>query len=74
MTLSSLVERLSLFFPFFSLPPPLQTGSGKTYTMEGPAGSDDDDRGMIPRALEQVFSCTESLQEKGWSVSDLHRD
>ncbi|KAG5191841.1 kinesin-like protein [Tribonema minus] len=32
-----------------------QTGAGKTYTMEG-AGGQWDGRGIIPRAIEQVFS------------------
>jgi kinesin family member C1 len=50
-----------------------QTGSGKTFTMEGP-GLDTEDqlvvdeelRGMIPRAVEQVFETAEKLREKGW--------
>ncbi|THV04219.1 kinesin-domain-containing protein [Dendrothele bispora CBS 962.96] len=41
-----------------------QTGSGKSYTMEG--GSTDTTKGMIPRAVEQVFRETERLKEKGW--------
>lgn len=51
-----------------------QTGSGKTYTMEGPgidseldmAIVDTEKRGMIPRAVEQIFSTAESMKEKGW--------
>lgn len=41
-----------------------QTGSGKTYTMEGGA---DKNRGMIPRAVEKVFSGAENLRKEGWS-------
>eukprot|EP01116_Phalansterium_solitarium_P023290 TRINITY_DN808_c0_g2_i3.p1 TRINITY_DN808_c0_g2~~TRINITY_DN808_c0_g2_i3.p1 ORF type:complete len:708 (-),score=304.84 TRINITY_DN808_c0_g2_i3:54-2177(-) len=50
-----------------------QTGSGKTYTMEGAGISTDDipivaddSRGMIPRAVEQVFASAEVLKDKGW--------
>lgn len=43
-----------------------QTGSGKTYTMEG----DPANPGIIPRSIEQIFSCTESLRTKfGWSFT-----
>lgn len=42
-----------------------QTGSGKSWTMEG--GPAPDDRGMIPRAVDQVFRDTEQLASKGWS-------
>ena len=46
-----------------------QTGSGKTYTMEGGgAGSGEAGRGMIPRAVTQIFSSAASLQQKGWMV------
>ena len=53
-----------------------QTGSGKTFTMEGPEEkvlleSVVDGRGMIPRAVEQVFSSALDLREKGWEVSVL---
>ncbi|THU87116.1 kinesin-domain-containing protein [Dendrothele bispora CBS 962.96] len=41
-----------------------QTGSGKSFTMEG--GSTKTTKGMIPRAVEQVFRKTEQLKEKGW--------
>ena len=46
-----------------------QTGSGKTYTMEGPHSSDEEHRGMIPRAVHQIFSCSQALASKGWSYS-----
>ena len=44
-----------------------QTGSGKTFTMEGNHG-DHEAKGMIPRALEQVFRTSQDLREKGWQV------
>ncbi|XP_077538477.1 kinesin-like protein KIFC1 isoform X2 [Haemaphysalis longicornis] len=40
-----------------------QTGAGKTHTMEGPPGElalEDDQRGLIPRALHQVFQVAHS--------------
>lgn len=42
--------------------------------MEGPEEkvlleSDMDGRGMIPRAIEQVFSSAIEMREKGWEVS-----
>eukprot|EP00698_Gefionella_okellyi_P011627 TRINITY_DN3073_c0_g1_i1.p1 TRINITY_DN3073_c0_g1~~TRINITY_DN3073_c0_g1_i1.p1 ORF type:complete len:670 (-),score=189.73 TRINITY_DN3073_c0_g1_i1:154-1944(-) len=42
-----------------------QTGSGKTYTMEGGAVDDFEHRGMIPRAVEQIFASmsTDSYQD-----------
>ncbi|NXK15598.1 CTK2 protein, partial [Herpetotheres cachinnans] len=43
-----------------------QTGSGKTYTMEGPDALDPETRGMIPRAVRQVFQGAQELAEKGW--------
>ena len=58
-----------------------QTGSGKTYTMSGPpayglaggeteeeegAATRNEDRGMIPRAVEMIFAQVESLRIKGW--------
>jgi kinesin family protein C1 len=36
-----------------------QTGSGKTYTMTSPDG-------MIPRAVQQIYSEATRLEEKGW--------
>ncbi|XP_067656013.1 carboxy-terminal kinesin 2-like [Haliotis asinina] len=43
-----------------------QTGSGKTYTMEGGSVDNDLTMGMIPRAVKQVFSTAQDLEEKGW--------
>jgi hypothetical protein len=35
-----------------------QTGTGKTYTMEGQNGfGNSDDHGVIPRATEDIFNC-----------------
>ncbi|XP_042027986.1 kinesin-like protein KIN-14N [Salvia splendens] len=42
-----------------------QTGSGKTYTMMGKPESPDQ-RGLIPRTLEQVFETRQILQAQGW--------
>ncbi|KAJ3004022.1 UNVERIFIED_CONTAM: Kinesin-like protein kifc1, partial [Siphonaria sp. JEL0065] len=42
-----------------------QTGSGKTYTMEG--GPTSETMGMIPRAVQQIFECADSLKPKGWT-------
>ncbi|XP_022140187.1 kinesin-like protein KIN-14C [Momordica charantia] len=42
-----------------------QTGSGKTYTMMGrPEASEQ--KGLIPRSLEQIFQVSQSLQAQGW--------
>ncbi|GER56568.1 kinesin-like protein [Striga asiatica] len=42
-----------------------QTGSGKTYTMMGkPMPSDQ--KGLIPRSLEQVFETKQILEAQGW--------
>ncbi|KAI8479893.1 Kinesin-like protein kifc1 [Branchiostoma belcheri] len=43
-----------------------QTGSGKTHTMEGNLEQGPEQRGMIPRAVEQVFRTAERLRGKGW--------
>jgi kinesin family protein C1 len=44
-----------------------QTGSGKTFTMEGPSSdAHDENRGMIPRAVEQIFAHCSALEAKGW--------
>ncbi|PIN88440.1 hypothetical protein AB205_0079560, partial [Aquarana catesbeiana] len=43
-----------------------QTGSGKTYTMEGPDNISEETMGMIPRAIQQIFSSAEELKIKGW--------
>lgn len=39
------------------------TGSGKTYTMLGTQ----DERGVIPRAMEQLFKSSCHLEDQGWS-------
>ena len=44
-----------------------QTGSGKTYTMMGRPGNDQ--KGMIPRSLEQIFKTSQSLESQGWKYS-----
>ncbi|XP_037119812.1 kinesin-like protein KIFC1 [Syngnathus acus] len=44
-----------------------QTGSGKTYTMEG--AEDHSARGMIPRAVQQIFASTHKLAAQGWEFS-----
>lgn len=49
-----------------------QTGSGRTYTMEGPQVNDiemEDEQGIIPRAMKQVFDMTGDLIVCGWTVS-----
>jgi kinesin family protein C1 len=48
-----------------------QTGSGKTFTMEGPGINhmDEDNMGMIPRAVEQIYATAEKLKGKGWEFS-----
>ena len=43
-----------------------QTGSGKTYTMEG--DEYDVTRGVIPRAVQQIFKAGEKLEAQGWEV------
>ncbi|CAN1224129.1 Kinesin-like protein KIN-14N [Linum grandiflorum] len=42
-----------------------QTGSGKTYTMMGKPGQPEQ-KGLIPRTLEQIFQTRESLKLQGW--------
>ncbi|CAN4125258.1 unnamed protein product [Withania somnifera] len=43
-----------------------QTGSGKTHTMVGKPDTDNQ-KGLIPRSLEQVFETRRSLQNQGWN-------
>ncbi|XP_074563590.1 kinesin-like protein KIN-14N [Curcuma longa] len=42
-----------------------QTGSGKTYTMMGNPDIPEQ-KGLIPRSLEQIFEVSQSLQCQGW--------
>ncbi|XP_062867493.1 kinesin-like protein KIFC1 isoform X2 [Trichomycterus rosablanca] len=44
-----------------------QTGSGKTYTMEGV--DMDEMRGVIPRAVDQIFKSAKVLAEQGWQYT-----
>eukprot|EP01124_Arcella_intermedia_P002867 TRINITY_DN1156_c0_g2_i2.p1 TRINITY_DN1156_c0_g2~~TRINITY_DN1156_c0_g2_i2.p1 ORF type:complete len:775 (+),score=212.03 TRINITY_DN1156_c0_g2_i2:34-2358(+) len=44
-----------------------QTGSGKTYTMEGSEDVEDEEtRGMISRAVTQIFDSSSRLTSQGW--------
>ncbi|XP_042482259.1 kinesin-like protein KIN-14C isoform X2 [Macadamia integrifolia] len=42
-----------------------QTGSGKTYTMMGKPEAPEQ-KGLIPRSLEQIFQTSQSLLSQGW--------
>ncbi|KAG2396998.1 Kinesin-like protein [Vigna angularis] len=42
-----------------------KTGSGKTYTMMGRPGHPEE-KGLIPRSLEQIFQTKQSQQPQGW--------
>ncbi|KAI9128954.1 hypothetical protein K1719_000437 [Acacia pycnantha] len=42
-----------------------KTGSGKTYTMMGRPGQPEE-KGLIPRSLQQIFETKESLKSQGW--------
>ncbi|XP_068189758.1 kinesin-like protein KIFC1 isoform X2 [Antennarius striatus] len=44
-----------------------QTGSGKTYTMVG--NEFDETRGVIPRAVQQIFRASEKLGTQGWEFT-----
>ncbi|XP_024024920.1 kinesin-like protein KIN-14C [Morus notabilis] len=42
-----------------------QTGSGKTFTMMGRPETPEQ-KGLIPRSLEQIFQTSQALQSQGW--------
>ncbi|KAI8373234.1 kinesin [Radiomyces spectabilis] len=46
-----------------------QTGSGKTYTMEGVPDGNSQPSGMIPRAVEQIYTMAQKLQEYNWEYN-----
>ena len=47
-----------------------QTGSGKTHTMLGEGNTAADERaGLIPRAMDHIFTSAEALGDKGWSFT-----
>eukprot|EP01006_Ploeotia_vitrea_P012969 TRINITY_DN34137_c0_g1_i1.p1 TRINITY_DN34137_c0_g1~~TRINITY_DN34137_c0_g1_i1.p1 ORF type:complete len:599 (+),score=19.74 TRINITY_DN34137_c0_g1_i1:42-1838(+) len=49
-----------------------QTGSGKTFTMEGECQQGDTSnprRGVIPRAVDQIFEEAERVKELGWEYT-----
>nr|XP_011470975.1 PREDICTED: kinesin-1 isoform X2 [Fragaria vesca subsp. vesca] len=45
-----------------------QTGSGKTYTMMG-RPENPDQKGLIPRSVDQIFQTSQSLQAQGWKYT-----
>lgn len=45
-----------------------QTGAGKTFTMFGPSNGDYAQRGIIPRAIDQVFDSIDHSQESSFTV------
>eukprot|EP01038_Epipyxis_sp_PR26KG_P005679 gene5679-7839_t len=45
-----------------------QTGSGKTHTMTGSL-EDENNKGIIPRAIEQILNESNSLQSQGWQIA-----
>ncbi|KAH1228722.1 Kinesin-like protein KIN-14C [Glycine max] len=47
-----------------------QTGSGKTYTMMGRPGHLEE-KGLIPRSLEQIFQTKQSQQPQGVNVGNI---
>ncbi|CAO3686810.1 unnamed protein product [Umbelopsis vinacea] len=44
-----------------------QTGSGKTYTMEGIRGASEEESGMIPKTVRQIYKTAEKLKSKNWT-------
>lgn len=36
--------------------------------MEGPTNAEEHTQGMIPRALQQIFTTAQELSDKGWTV------
>lgn len=44
-----------------------QTGSGKTYTMEGGCG--EEKYGIVPRAINMIFTCMGDLKRMGWDLT-----
>ncbi|CAO3664945.1 unnamed protein product [Umbelopsis ramanniana] len=44
-----------------------QTGSGKTYTMEGVRGATEEQSGMIPKTVRQIYKTAEKLKNKNWT-------
>lgn len=34
-----------------------QTSSGKTFTMEGPSIDSEENKGLIPRMMDEIFDC-----------------
>jgi len=44
-----------------------QTGSGKTYTMEGVRGASEEESGMIPKTVRQIYKTAEKLKNKNWT-------
>jgi len=42
------------------------TGTGKTYTMEGPENASPEDAGMISRSVDLIFAHTRKLVQQGW--------
>lgn len=57
-----------------------QTGSGKTFTIGGGPRGDAQMEGLIPWALQHLFSVAQELSGQGWTYSfvasylDLQRD
>ena len=45
-----------------------QTGSGKTHTMQGSLDNDEM-RGIIPRAVEQILQTSEKMKDDGWNYT-----